>query len=93
MEAEKFTKIIKLVTTLATLFVCLLVGIIIFEYVKINSLNNKIEDVTTKIEQQEQTLASYKEDTKNHNSLIYMEDVARRELGRLNENESYLEFE
>lgn len=92
MEAEKFTKIVKLVTSLATLFVCTLVVVIIFEYIKINSLNNKLDDITEKIEQQEQLLDGYTENTKNHSTLIYMEDVARRELGRLNENESYIEF-
>ena len=93
METQKLTKIVKIVTTAATLFVCTLLVVIIFEYVKINSLNKKIDNVSEKINEQEQLLASYNEDTKNHSSSIYMEDVARRELGRLNTNESYIEFE
>lgn len=93
MEAEKLTKIVKIVTTAATLFICSLVVLIIFEYVKINSLNKKLINVSEKIAEQEELLISYEKDTENHSSDIYMEDIARRELGRLNNNESYLEFE
>lgn len=92
MEPRKLTKLVKLITSLATVFLFLLVSIIIFEYIKINSLNKKIDDITTKIEEQEQALYDINSDKKNHSSQIYMEDVARRELGHLNEDEVYIIF-
>ena len=92
MEAKKLTRLVKLITSLATVFIFLLISIIIFEYVKINSLNKEIEDVTKTIKEQEQLLYDINSNKENHSSSIYMEDVARRELGHLDENEVYIKF-
>lgn len=92
MEAKKLTQLVKLITSIATIFLFLLVSIIIFEYIKINSLNKEIEDVTKTIAEQEQLLYDINKSKENHSSSIYMEDVARRELGHLDENEVYIKF-
>jgi len=92
MEAKKLTQLVKLITSIATVFLFLLVSIIIFEYIKINSLNKEIEDVTKTIAEQEQLLYDINNSKENHSSSIYMEDVARRELGHLDENEVYIKF-
>lgn len=93
MEPEKLTKIVKLVTTLATVFVFLLVGIIVAEYIKIASLNKKIDDVTNNIETLSKNESDINADMKHHSSSTYIEDYARRELRMLDENEYYIQFE
>lgn len=92
MEPRKLTRLVKLITSLATVFIFLLISIIIFEYIKINSLRNKIDDITTTIEEQEQIYHDIKQDTSNAETLSYMKDVARRELGLLDKDEVYIKF-
>ena len=91
MDAQKLQQKVKIITVIATLFVFLLVGIIVAEYIKISSLNNKIESITTEID----TLSKTETDLENKNSNIdneYIEDFARRELRRLYDGELYIEF-
>lgn len=93
MEAKKLTKLVKIVTSLATVFLFLLVSIIIFEYIKINSLSKKLDDITSLIEEKEAALYDVNTNTKNHSEQEYMEDFARRELGYLDDKEVYIIFE
>lgn len=92
MDAQKLQKKVKIITVLATLFVFLLVGIIVAEYIKIGSLNNKIESITTEIDNLSKTESTLKDRTSNIDD-EYIEDYARRELNRLKENEFYIVFE
>lgn len=97
MNTQKLQKKIKLITVFATLFVFLLVGIIVAEYIKITTLNNKIDNIKTEIA----TLSLKESDLEDKNSSIsededyntYIEDYARRELGRLKEGEFYIIYE
>lgn len=93
MTAEKLTKIVKIVTACATVFIVLLVSIIVAEYIKINALNRKIQDVTNDID----TLSSKKNELETdldyHSRDIYIEDYARRELRMLKDGEVYIDFE
>lgn len=93
MEAQKLTKIVKIVTSIATTLVVLLVGIIVAEYIKINSLNNKIDDITNELDNLSQIETTLEQDTNYHSSSIYIEDYARRELRMLDDGESYIIFE
>ena len=97
MDTQKLQQKIKIITVIATLFVFLLVGIIVAEYIKITSLNNKIDNIKTEIE----TLSLKESDLEDKNSSIssdedyntYIEDYARRELGRLKKGEFYIIYE
>ena len=93
MEAQKLTKIVKIVTSVATAFVVLLVGIIVAEYIKINSLNREIDDITSNLENLSKTESAIEKDTSYHSSSIYIEDYARRELRMLENGENYIIFE
>lgn len=92
MNTERLTKIVKIVTTCATVFVVLLISIIIAEYIKINSLNRKIEDITTEIDTLSQSKTELDTNTEHHSKSIYIEDYARRELRMLDEDEVYIKF-
>jgi len=93
MNAERLTKIVKIVTACATVFVFLLVSIIIAEYIKINSLNKKIEDVTTEIDNLAVSKNELESNMDYHSSSTYIEDYARRELRMLDDGEHYVIFE
>ena len=92
MTVERLTKLVKIITSAATAFVFLLVAIIIAEYIKINSLNRKIDDVTQSIDNLSRTQSELETDMEYHSSSIYIEDMARRELKMLKDNEIYLEY-
>lgn len=92
MDAQKLQKKVKIITVLATLFVFLLVGIIVAEYIKIGTLNNKIESITTEIDNLSQTESTLKDRNSNIDD-DYIEDYARRELRRLKPGEFYIVFE
>ena len=93
MEAKKLTKIVKMVTTIATIFVFLLISIIVAEYIKISSLNKKIDDITTDIDNLSATQEEINSDMEHHSSPTYIEDYARRELRMLDDGEVYISFE
>lgn len=93
MTAEKLTKIVKIVTASATVFILLLVSIIVAEYIKINSLNRKIQDVTTDIDYLSSSKTNLEADLDYHSRDIYIEDYARRELRMLKDGEVYIDFE
>lgn len=92
MTAEKLTKIVKIVTSLATAFVVLMVGIIVAEYIFIGSLNKKIDDITTEMDNLSQKQSELQNNIDNMDS-DYIEDYARRELGMLKDGEHYVVFE
>lgn len=93
MNTEKLTKIVKIVTICATTFVFLLISIIIAEYIKINSLNRKIDDITTEIDNLSKSETELGTNIDYHSKDIYIEDYARRELRMLDEGEVYIVFE
>ena len=93
MSTEKLTKIVKIVTVCATVFVFLLVSIIVAEYIKINSLNRQIDDITTEIDALSQSKSELDKNMDYHLSQTYIEDYARRELRMLDNGEVYIVFE
>lgn len=93
MTAEKLTKIVKIVTASATVFIVLLVSIIVAEYIKINTLNRKIQDVTTDIDTLSSQKTELETDLDYHSRDIYIEDYARRELRMLKDGEVYIDFQ
>ena len=93
MEPKKLTQIVKIVTSCATVLLVLLVGIIVAEYIKINSLSKKIEDVTAEIDTLSQTQNQLENNMEYHASSIYIEDYARRELRMLDDGEVYIVVE
>ena len=93
MNEQRLTKIVKIVTSCVTAFVLLIIGIIIAEYIKINSLNKKIEDVTSELNQLSSAETELTENMDYHSSDAYIEDYARRELRMLDKNEQYIIFE
>ena len=93
MDAQKLQKTVKTITALATLFVFLLISIIVAEYIKIGSLNNKIDNITTEIDNLSQTETTLKNNMEYHSSSTYIEDYARRELRMLDDGEVYIVFE
>ena len=93
MDAQKLQKTVKMITVFATLFVFLLVSIIVAEYIKIGSLNKKIDDITSEIDSLSTTEATLKNNMEYHSSSTYIEDYARRELRMLDDGEVYIIFE
>jgi len=93
MDAQKLQKTVKMITIFATLFVFLLVSIIVAEYIKIGSLNNKIENITTEIDNLSKTESELEDNMDYHSSSTYIEDYARRELRMLDDGEVYIVFE
>ena len=93
MDEMRLTKIVKIVTSVATAFVFLMVAIIIAEYIKISSLNRKIEDVTNELNSLSSTESELNDNLEYHSTSVYIEDYARRELRMLDQGENYIIFE
>ena len=93
MDPQRLTKLVKIITSCATVLLVLLVGIIVAEYIKINSLTKKIDDVTAEIDTLSKTQNQLENDMEYHASSIYIEDYARRELRMLDDGEVYIVIE
>lgn len=92
MTQEQLNRLVKLITTCATMFVLILVGIIVFQRIKVASIQSEIEETDKKIEllsSKKSELESYLDDSK---SPLYIEDVLRNDL-IIKDNEDYFVIE
>lgn len=93
MGTEKLTRLVKIITSAVASFLLLLVSVIVFEYIKINNLNKKIDNVSENISQLEKSKQSLETSMENRSSGdSFIEQYAREELGMLDDNEVYFEF-
>lgn len=93
MQEKRTMFIVKLVTTIATLLVVVLVGIVTFQTVKVKNLQKKQQTLDQQIASLQTQMTDLETGITNRSSDIYIEEVARNDLGMLDENEDYFVFE
>lgn len=87
MLSRKGRQIIKIVTSCATVLLIALVGIVIYQYVKINKLEKTTETLDTKIIELQNKRTNLEEGIKNRSTDTFVEDCARDYLGMLRDGE------
>ena len=92
MNQEQLNRLVKLITTCATMFVLLLVRIITFQRIKYTAVQKEIEKTDKKIEVLSTKKAELESEVKNSKSPLYIEDVLRGEL-KIRDNEDYFVIE
>lgn len=92
MTQEQLNRLVKLITTCATMFVLILVGIIVFQRIKVASIQNEIEKTDKKIELLSSKKSELESDLDDSKSPLYIEDVLRNDL-KIKDNEDYFVIE
>lgn len=93
MQEKQTMFIVKLVTTIATLLVVVLVGVVTAQTIKMKNLQKKQQSLDEQIVLLESQMSELENGIVNRSSSIYIEEVARNDLGMLDENEDYFVFE
>ena len=93
MQEKRTMFIVKLVTTVATLLVVALVGVVTFQTIKIKNLQKQKQTLDEQIALLQVQKTDFETGIANRSSDIYIEEVARNDLGMLDENEDYFVFE
>lgn len=92
MSQEQLNRLVKLITTCATMFVLILVGIIVFQRIKVASIQSEIEKTDKKIELLSSKKSELESDLDDSKSPLYIEDVLRNDL-KIKDNEDYFVIE
>ncbi len=92
MTQEQLNRLVKLITTCATMFVLILVGIIVFQRIKVASIQSEIEKTDKKIELLSSKKSELESDLDDSKSPLYIEDVLRNDL-KIKDNEDYFVIE
>ena len=92
MTHEQLNRLVKLITTCATMFVLILVGIIVFQRIKVASIQSEIEKTDKKIELLSSKKSELESDLDDSKSPLYIEDVLRNDL-KIKDNEDYFVIE
>lgn len=92
MTQEQLNRLVKLITTCATMFVLILVGIIVFQRIKVASIQSEIEKTDKKIELLSSEKSELESDLDDSKSPLYIEDVLRNDL-KIKDNEDYFVIE
>lgn len=92
MTQEQLNRLVKLITTCATMFVLILVGIIVFQRIKVASIQSEIEKTDKKIELLSSKKFELESDLDDSKSPLYIEDVLRNDL-KIKDNEDYFVIE
>lgn len=87
MQNSKSTRIIKLITVCATLVLCILVGVVIFQLTKIKNLENKAEAIDIKSSELSQKREDLKKNIATQSSDTFVEYYARDYLGMLKDGD------
>ena len=85
MTQSKLTNMVKLITAIATALLLILICIIIYQYVKIGSLNSRSSALDKQIEQNSVTETELREGINRRSSDAYIEQQARESLGLVEE--------
>ena len=88
MVQAQIARKIKLITIFATLFLVLLLGIVGFQYIKMNSLAKKQSMLDTKIAELSVTKTRLEEGIEIRSTDAYVEQQARENLGMIKDDES-----
>lgn len=92
MTQEQLNRLVKLITICATMFVLILVGIIVFQRIKVASIQSEIEKTDKKIELLSSKKSELESDLDDSKSPLYIEDVLRNDL-KIKDNEDYFVIE
>lgn len=83
MTQAKLSSIVKIVTVFATIFLLVLVCIVCYQYVRINSLSSKSASLDAKIAELSITQANLEEGIEIRSTDAYVEQQAREQLGMI----------
>ena len=92
MTQEQLNRLVKLITTCATMFALILVGIIVFQRIKVASIQSEIEKTDKKIELLSSKKSELESDLDDSKSPLYIEDVLRNDL-KIKDKEDYFVIE
>ena len=88
MIQAKAARMVKLVTIFATLLLIVLLGIVGYQYIKMNSLSKQNVALDTKISQLSVTKTRLEAGIEARSSDAYVEQQARENLGMIKDDES-----
>lgn len=88
MVQARLAKMVKLATIFATLVLVVLIGIIGYQYIKMNSLAKKDVVLDRKIAELSVTKTRLEEGIEIRNTDAYVEQQARENLGMIKDDES-----
>lgn len=83
MTQAKLSSIVKIVTVFATVLLLVLISIVCYQYVQINSLSSKNALLDTKIAELSVTKVSLEEGIEIRSTDAYVEQQARENLGMI----------
>ena len=88
MVQAKLARMVKLATIMATLILIVLLGIVGYQYIKLNSLAKKESALDTKISQLSVTKTRLENGIEIRSTDAYVEQQARENLGMIKDDES-----
>ena len=92
MTKNKLKKVVKLATVFATVLLFVLVSVATYQIIKQNNLKRQIENLNSEIASLQEYKVNLETGIADKSSDIYLEEIARSELGMLKDNESKIEF-
>lgn len=87
MLTKKGRQIVKIVTSCATVLLIALIGVVVYQYVKINKLEKTTEKLDSQIIELQNQRTNLEEGIKNRSTNTFVEDCARDYLGMLRDGE------
>lgn len=87
MLTKRGRQIVKIVTSCATVLLIALIGVVVYQYVKINKLEKTTEKLDSQIIELQNQRTNLEEGIKNRSTNTFVEDCARDYLGMLRDGE------
>lgn len=88
MDRRRFIRNVKLITTIATCLLVVLVGVIIGQYVKLGRLNKQNQALASELASKQAYRQQLSEGITSRKSSAYLELQAREQLGLLKDGET-----